>query len=261
MAESENLEEKNNQGSEVGQTLFPHFTIDDVMPRMREIANHYGVGGQTATRKEMAIVLKKAENTLVYFFISAIQYGLLVPVGKGLQVSRLYERIETPIYGDTDRKAAKVEAFNNSPLYKKLIENFNNRILPNEEGLSNALKTKDYGVNSVTCGKAAKVFYENGRAIGIIDGNNRLGFIQPKPSNGVPAINNTPPTEQNNNGESSNKDQNDDESLVRIVVPFGKSGDSKKAFVLLPKDYTNKDLNKIGKFLEALKDEEEDQKN
>lgn len=256
MAE-ENLDEKSQGASSSGQTLFPHFTIDDVMPRMREIASHYGVGGQPATRKEIAIVLKKAENTLVYFFISAIQYGLLVPIGKGLSVGQLYERIEAPVYGDTDRKAAKIEAFNNSPIYKKLIEAFNNRILPNEEGLANALKSKDYGVNPITCDKAAKVFFENGRSLGIIDSNNRLGFILPKVT-AVNPLSNTSIDDRDTSDQNKPLDPQEDlNDHVKIIVPFGKSGAGKSAFLYLPKEYTNKDLKKIGKFLTALEDEEE----
>jgi hypothetical protein len=230
----------------------------NVMPRMREIAGHYGVGGQAATRKEIAIVLKKAENTLVYFFVSAIQYGLLTPVGKGLVVSQLYEKIEAPVYGEADRKSAKMEAFNNSPLYRKLIENFNNRILPNEEGLANALKTKEYGVNPVTCGKATKVFYENGRAIGVIDSNNRLGFILPKSNSGNGQQ--TTPIHGDQNKDSNKPPKENDEDLnghVKIIVPFGKAGAGQSAYVFLPKEYSNKDLKKIGKFLTALEDDEE----
>jgi len=142
----------------------------------------------------------------------------------------------------------------NPALYRRLIEAFNNKTLPNEEGLSNLLKSKEYQVHSNTASKAARVFYENGRSVGVIDGSNRLTFIMPKESN-------SKQEEKPDSSKNSDDDtDNNEEGLVKITIPFGKSGDSKKAYVLLPKDYTDKDLKKIGKFLTALQDDDEDEK-
>jgi hypothetical protein len=171
-----------------------------------------------------------------------------MPVGKGLVVSEIFEKIEKPVYGEQSRKAAKMDAFNNPPLYKKLIDNFNNKTLPNEDGLENLLKSKEYQVHSSTAARAARVFYENGRSIGIIDSSNRLTFLKPN-TNGQ--------DKKLDSGNSGSEVGDDNEgSLVKILVPFGKSGDSERGYVLIPKNYTNKHLNKMIKFLDALKDED-----
>ena len=122
-----------------------------------------------------------------------------------------------------------------------------------EDGLTNLLKSKEYQVHSNTAAKAARVFYENSRSMNIIDSSNRLTFIMPK-------IDGKSDEKSDSSGNGGQHVTEDEKDLVKIVIPFGKSGDGKKAYVLLPKDYTNKDLKKIGKFLTALEDDDEEDK-
>lgn len=235
------------------------------MPRLREIANHYGVNGTPATRKEIATLLKKAESTLVYFFSSVTQYGLLKQVGKGFVVSSLYDKMEAPVYGEQESKAAKIEAFGNVPLYKKIIDAKNNSILPNEAGLINLFKSKEFGINHGTAAKAVKTFFENAFALGLVDtATNRFTYILPKINNGSGAER-KPEKNNNNNTDyvppSINNTEDKYAGLEEVSVPFGKAGDMRKGYFLLPSDYSNKDLKRMSKLLKALEFDEDEESN
>ena len=66
----------------------------------------------------------------------------------------------------------------NPSLYQKLINEFNGKILPPEEGMVNHLKNV-YKFIPTSAVKAAKMFFENIRYVGIIDANKRLRYITP----------------------------------------------------------------------------------
>jgi len=174
---------------EEGNAQYPYYTLEECLPRMRVIANHYGIGSTPISRKDICILLGKAEPTLVYFFGTTLQYGLLNnAASKGVIVTDLFQQIEAPVYGEPGKKASMTEALNNPPIYRKLIDTYNGKILPNEDGLANLLKTKEYSVNSNSAARAAKIFFENGKLTDIIDGSNRLRYILPS-TNGVSSNN------------------------------------------------------------------------
>ena len=193
---SNKVEPKPRPKSEEGNTGYPYYTIEELLPRLREISRQYGIGSSAIPRKDIAILLGKAEPTLIYFFLTCVQYGLLENVSsRGVIITDLFQQIEAPIFGDMGRRNTMIEALSNPPIYRKLIDSFNGKMLPDEEGLANLLKSKEYGVNSNSATRAAKIFYENGRSLDIIDSNKRLRYITSNVNNQQP----TPPANSDNN--------------------------------------------------------------
>lgn len=207
---------------EEGNAPYPYYTIDELLTRIKQIATRYGIAGQPAPRKEVCVLLGKAEPTLVYFFGSSFQYKLLENTSaKGVIVTDLFEKIDAPVFGEEGKKNAMLEAFINVPIYKRLVDSYNNKVLPDEEGLANLLKTKEYGVNSNSSARASKVFYANGKLLDIIDANNRLRYI-------APLGNGTPPQkkdEETPTVDTTKKKKNDDQddSMFEQPIDLGTS--------------------------------------
>lgn len=229
-----------------GSAQYPFYTIENCFPRLREIANHYGTGGSPVPRKDICILLGKAEPTLMNFFSSCFQYGLLNNIAsKGVSVTDLFQKIENPIYGDAGKKAAMMEAIMNPPLYKKLIDTFNGKIIPNESGLANLFATKEYGVNSNSSIKAAKVFFENGKALDIIDASNRLRYIIPTlDGNGNDSNNNE---EKPRDNEEKAPPPIDSQKMFELPIDLG----STTAFLKYPRNITSDEIEILKIMLDA----------
>jgi hypothetical protein len=128
--------------------------------------------------KEISIILGKPFGTLTLPISTCVQYGVLENIfGKGYKVTDLYNKIETPVY-ESDRNKAILDALSNAPLYKALINEFNGKILPDEQGMTNYL-VKTFGIKSYLIQKVVKVFFRNFRDYDLIDNNSRLRFLLP----------------------------------------------------------------------------------
>lgn len=206
-----------------GSAPYPFYVIEDALPRTKQIAEHFGIDSPPAKRKDVCLVLGKAEPTLMPYFGTGFQYGLLENVpAKGIVVKELYQKIAAPIYGEEGKRAAMIEAFANPPLYKKLIQEYNNKILPNETGLANLLATKEYGIHSNSTARAAKIFFENGKSLDIIDNNNRLRYIVPNNVNGAkadPVENDSESTKQKKNNNFQSQDTDDE--MFELPIDLG----------------------------------------
>src|SRR4051812_14815376 len=87
--------------SDEGNAGYPYYTIEELLPRLREISKHYGIGGNSIPKKEIAVLLGKAEPTLIYFFLSSVQYGLLEnTASRGVILTELFQQIEAPVFGE-----------------------------------------------------------------------------------------------------------------------------------------------------------------
>lgn len=212
-----------------GSAQYPFYTVEQCLPRLREIVAQHGIGGAAVPRKEICILLGKAEPTLMNFFSSCFQYGLMSNVAsKGVSVNELFQKIETPAYGDQGKKAAIIEALYNPPLYKKLIDGYNGKIIPNETGLGNLFATKEYGVNSNTSAKAAKVFFENAKQVEIVDSSYRLRYIMPVLDGSTP-----PATQENKKDQQAPPDVNASK-MFEQPIDLGSS----TAFLKYPRNIT-----------------------
>lgn len=204
-----------------GNAPYPFYVIEDTLPRTKLIAEHFGIDSPPAKRKDVCTLLGKAEPTLMPFFGTAFQYGTLESIpAKGIVVKELYQDIAE------GKKTALLEAFANPPLYRRLIQEYNNKILPNEAGLAKLLSTKEYGINSNSATRAAKIFFENGKSLDVIDSNNRLRYIIPnnlsnsKTEDIVEEAEVTKPKKSANNHSRS---ESDDETMFELPIDLGTS--------------------------------------
>lgn len=207
-------------------------------------------GDSVVTAEEIYAITGKPRGTMSPKVSACIQYTLLEnnTGGKGYRVSDFGVSIIRPEYTDAAFiKKKLLEAFNAPPLYKKLIERYNSKGLPNKEGLTNTL-IAEYGLNANSTGpKAAATFLENCSYLAISEGG-RLRFFMPNVVTDNNSLNTThtpPPVKKDD-------EVKEDETIILIPLKQGE----KKARLILPNGFDSKDLTRISKFVEALKDDE-----
>lgn len=133
-------------------------------------------GEQTSTVKQIAVATGIGEGTLPLPISTACQYGILENIhGSGYKPTLLYSRIKTPTF-ESERDGARFEALSSPALYKRILETFNGKILPNETGFANYLVT-NFGFKPYAIPKIVKAFFQNFSSS--IDGNSKLRFIAP----------------------------------------------------------------------------------
>ena len=247
----------------VVQAPYPAEDIKTSINIVQQIVEQKGTSA-VATRNDIAVILGKAESTIILKISACVQYGLLVKSRTkdgGYISSPLYKSYTEPIYTG-DEKKHMLNMFQTPTLYKRLIADLNGQILPNEIGFTNLLKTK-YGINANSSERAAKVFFDNARFLNLLDANNRFRFlisvdntsaIPLKDSNNSASNNtqekppNTPPTNTGN----KNIPDVDDENTITIPIPMK---DKKSvAYLIFPKNYTDADMDKIARIVKAYKE-------
>ncbi len=118
-------------------------------------------------------------------------------------------------------------AFQNAPLYAKLIERYNGKVLPGEQGIKNTL-VAEYGINKNSADRVVKIFSENCRNLKLVDTNNRLRVIITGSSEQAPP---KPPANQDQ------KPPENIDQMFRQIIPL--SG-NKVAYFEYPKTSLNK---------------------
>lgn len=157
---------------------FPIDTLDESIEFVDKIVR--SKGETTCKPREISIATSIPQGSLTLIISTACQYGVLENVhGLGYRPTSLYIDISSPTF-DHDRDAAIYEALTNPPLYRKVIDEFNGKILPNEKGFSNYLVTK-FAIKSYAIPKIIRAFFANFKDS--IDINNKLRLIEPLKKN------------------------------------------------------------------------------
>lgn len=180
---------------------------------------------------------------------SCVQYGLLeLKSREGYKPTQLFKKIQKPLTNENANDFLN-ECFQSPDLYKKLIEYFNEKQLPSINGLANLLD-RNYGVKGVASTIAAKVFLKNAEALGLIGEGNTLKlesyipFEENKTEEGKD--NKTPPVLLI---DPPKKEVPFFQYEIREIPVFLQN--KREAKLTLPVDFTDDDLNRIIKVLNA----------
>ena len=259
MADIKQAEKKmQDDSSELGGVSSPTETIRSCFELTDEIVKHKGTA-TPVNRVEVSVITGKALGTLIMKLSSCVQFGILnSKFGKGYQPSSLYDQYVNPIY-EEDKKKVLLRILIQPDLYKRLIDEFNGKILPSEPGLVNHLKGI-YKLNANSAIRAAKIFLENLRFVGVLDNSNRLRYITPiegltEENNNVitesvsPSTQNTVERNTTHNLISSNSEHKADSQLLKFDIPL--SG-NKTASFSYPKMLLKKDMKIIVRALNFI---------
>jgi hypothetical protein len=247
MTEVNQIVEKQNGESEFSA---PTEVIENCVSIVENIYN--AKADSVVTAEEIFAITGKPRGTMSPKISACIQYGLLVnnSGGKGYRITDFGVSVIRPEFTDPNFiKKKLLESFNTPQLYRRLIERYNSKNLPNRDGLTNILVT-EFGLNAnSTAPRASVTFLENCTYLGINEGG-RLRFFMPTVAANLGSRgNDNPPPQPPPQGGDEVKD---DETIILIPLKKGE----RKARLILPNGFDSKDLSRIAKFVEALKDDE-----
>ncbi len=191
------MKTENSNTRKIKITSFPVQSLTTSIELVAKIVKGRGEVGSTL--KEIAITTGIGEGSLPLPISTCCQYGIYESVyGTGYKTTELFQRIYLHSFIE-DKKKAIFEALSNPPLYKRLLNDFNGKVLPDEKGFTNYL-IKEFGFKPYAIPRIVKAFFENFQEY--IDGNNKLRFILSPVQNGnekytvIPESDNTQPPQR-----------------------------------------------------------------
>ena len=237
---------------------YPAYTLDSCITFASKVDDQF-TSAVYASAEDISKVLQTSGGAFLTQLSSCTQYGLLdLKKGEGYKSTNWLKKIKTPLPAENVNDT-KIECLSKPPLYKKLISEFKDKQLPSEPGLANILN-RNYELHGVGPKIAAKVFLKNLTAIGLIAAGNVLKldtyipFVedevqekeeQNEPEEDKPKVQlliteknppNTPPL----NGVNKERKQ------IPIFLI-----ENRQAIVDLPLDFTEEDLKRVVKVLNA----------
>ncbi len=237
---------------------YPVESIRESLEDIQKIFNETGTINPVP-KETISTLLGKKPASLIMNFSTWKQYGIVNDLRiKGFLPTAVYKKYIDKTY-PTDERNAMLTMFKSAPLYIKLIDNLDGKQLPSEEKFSNILKDAPYNVSANSADRAAKVFYQNLRELGLIGTNNTFLFNN-NPSIIKPdaKVQDKDKTDPNFTTPPADKKDVLDEGVITILIPLksGADGVKRKANLIVPDDYTDADLKRVEKFVAALKVDE-----
>ncbi len=239
----ENLTTDSDSGGSKRKS-YPVRELKYIIDFVGKIYNELGVN-LFHSREDIAELHGLEVTSIKQVLSTAQQYGLLdLKHGTGYKVSPLFIRIHKPL-NDAEKTLSIVESLRNSEVISKLLDDYNGHSVPSLHGITNNVE-RSFGFKESIAQRVAEIFGKNLNDFNLINSQNQLAL-----SNGEkPKVQeNTPPPKPPSKDENLNADEN----LVIITIPLR----GKKAFLHLPNDYTDIDLKRVSRFVDALKDDNE----
>lgn len=225
--------------------LYPMITVDDCFEIIESIDK---IGGKVYSNGSIAQALGMSEKTNSFRSkISTLrQYGLISGNQGTFKLTEISNEYLYPTQ-DEQKKQAKLKAFLGVPLYKKLIEKYENQVLPSIDKLANVLLGKEFGLTKGTKDSAADNFLKSLEQLDLV-------------VNGVLVIN---PLENKVDGadvkeevsfndiknEEQPQEKKNSDRYYNFEIPI-LSGEA--AVVKIPQSVTEKDLDFIQLYIENM---------
>lgn len=219
---------------------YPIENINNIIQVANQLVSEHGTG-IPITKEQIATAVNKSFTGLSQYFSTFVQYGVFsVAHGKGYMPTELYRKYKNPVH-EGDEKKYMLEMFKKPSLYAKIIENLNGHMLPPDaRRFGNMLKDEPYNVTDYASEKAARVFLDNVRHLGLMDANNTLRMTG-----------NYAKTQTSKNDQGDTRQQDPpppgDTDLFELPIPLSGNRKAKLSYPL--KNLTKKDIRVIAKAL------------
>ena len=240
-------------GKKDGTPPYPFKSHEQTFQFVKKIYDELGHGNYH-TRDQIAALHNLAPNSTKQPISSAQQFGLLeIKHGTGYKTTDLFARIYLPGTGDEQKQSA-LESLRKSPLYNELLTTYEKSgILPQQNGLVNTLVRK--GFTAELAGKVIRDFIAALKQHNLLDDKNILRLSTTSSHTPSPPVaeqpaqqQQPPPVQQNPLAPPPTTDG------YPVLIPLG---NSRKATLILPFDYSFTDVKRISKFILAALDEPE----
>jgi hypothetical protein len=239
----------------VRSSAYPPFSLPTSLDFVKKFHQNFGTTTFT-TREHAAKVLGMSLSNVVAYLSAATQYDLCeMKVKEGYKPSNLFIRIYRPI-DETEKKEALLIALYAPDLYNRLLGELNNTELPSLAGLATILFRK-YNIAEAASKGAARVFLDNLEWMELVkDGVLKINThsVATEPEVPVETIEAQPYRPQLGYSPEKKQDEkilllNQEQYSIPIPLKGGRS-----ARLIVPDAYTNEDLDKIVKFIDALRE-------
>jgi hypothetical protein len=208
------------------------------------------------SNKSIASVLSLSPDSIKQHLTSSQQYKLLeIKFGTGYKITELFKTIFLPL-NDSEMMSAVIESIKAPETYTQLFNEYEGHILPPQSGLKNHF-VRNFHFKEDIAEKTAEIFISNLKYYNLL---NARGVLTLNP--GIKRINynNEPAKNVEDEKREEKKEEISNEfkpvnveikGMIDIVIPLKTS--KEKAHLLIPEDYQEEDLQRIAKFVEALK--------
>lgn len=237
----ENLDNKRERSA-----LYPTITVNECFEIVETISK---VGGKVYSSGSIAQALGMSEKTNSFRAkISTLrQYGLISGIQGTLKLTNISNEYLYPIE-DEQKKKAKLQAFLEVPLHKKIIEKFENQALPPADKLANVLLGKEFGLTKNTKDSAVDIFLKSLEQLNLlINGVLTLG-LQDDENKVVDTVENTM-FQSENRTEERRSEMISSDKYYNFEIPT-LSGEA--AIIKIPQSVSAKDLDFIQLYIENM---------
>lgn len=230
--------EKNGSGR---SPLYPVFSINEMIDFVMGIVK---IGGKRVSVSTIASVLGTSvkTNSFKSKISTAKQFGLIRGSGGAVEITELAKRIAYPI-NESNTRQAILESFLSAPLYRKIVERYENQALPNNDKLGNILLL-EYNLTKSAKDIAAAKFIESAEQIGIL--KNGVIILETEESDSESHENISSFSEADTSEVSTEKKSSVSVSInkpeYRFTIP---TLSGSVAEIVIPQDVTEKDLDFI----------------
>jgi hypothetical protein len=252
--------DKSAKKTRVRNSSYPSFTIENCIKFTTRIDSEFSNINYTPA-KDISDTIGSSGGAFLQQLSSCVQYGLLeLKSGEGYKSTERFEKIKKPLPSENVNDTL-TECFQTPALYKRLLNDLREKQLPSEKGLANTLD-RTYGVKGNAANVAAKVFLKNVQALGLLGAGNVL-----KLDNAYIPFEETPEEDAEETpqvlneqpklliGPSDTKQQAELKQQMQNLgtreIPVFLQGDKREARLILPIDFTEDDLKRIVKVLNA----------
>ena len=203
-------------------------------------------------------ITSKHTRRFTYLTSSAENFGLIERTHVGIKTTEMGTLILYPPNGDEQRKKLLIDAFKSPVLYQKIIERYNDTILPNSDILKNIFYS--LGIARIVLDNAVNSFIESAQYANVLDPNNRLTVPDSDNNEITPPV---PPSESHKGGDDQKppkqppiKDakeysHNETEFLKLEILTTNR----KKASISIPSDWVKEDIETLIKLLRVYSPE------
>lgn len=249
---------KPSSKNRVRSVAYPSFSLESSLKMATKIYHEF-TSLNFIPVESISKFLDTRGGTFLMQMSSCVQYGLLeLKKGEGYKPTPLLEKIMKPMEHENINDLL-LECLMKPELYKKLFNDFKDKKLPSESGLTNTLD-RLYGVKGNGAITAAKVFFKNINAAKLISSENELKigtylpFIEMDSNNSEDSDRVTYNLNNGNRqlpapGFTTKENGQNKEKKGKEIPIFLK--DNREAKVVLPEDFSDEDLNKIVRVLTA----------
>ena len=226
-------------------TLYPVFSFDETLSFVEEISK---IGGRKVSVETIAscIGASTKTNSFKSKISTAKQFGMIRGTGGAVEITDAGKKLLYSV-NEHETKELRISALMNSPLYKKIIERFENQALPAVDKLSNILFL-DMGVSKVAKDIAANKFVESATQVGILQNGIIVLEVEDAVSD-TPNVSDATIDEPVSVSREDVKSPEQNKPGYKFTIPTLSGA---VAEISIPKDVTEKDLDFITMYIQNM---------